>query len=324
MSSQGSQAVELHDESPDLDEFRHHVLQGLARDRKRLSSKYLYDQRGSELFDRICEVDEYYPTRTELRITQDNAKEMAAMIGPRCLLIEFGSGSSVKTRILLDELEDAAAYVPVDISAEHLLTSAKDLANDYPGLRVLPVCADFTQPFDLPECPSDVGRRVVYFPGSTIGNFTPEQADKCLALAADLCGTGGGLLIGVDLKKDRETLEAAYNDAEGVTAEFNLNLLARINRELDADFSKDQFEHKAVYDEKNGRIESYLVSLCEQEVTVDETVVSFNEGESILTEYSHKYSLADFQVVASVAGFSVRKVWTDARSLFSVQYLTIS
>ena len=323
MSSRQSQAVQLHDEGPDVDEFRDHVLRGLTRDHKRLSSKYLYDQRGSELFDRICEVDEYYPTRTELRITRDNVEEMASTIGPRCLLIEFGSGSSIKTRILLDELEDTAAYVPVDISAEHLMASAEELADDYPSLRVLPVCADFTQPFDLPECPSDVGRRVVYFPGSTIGNFTPEQADRCLALAADLCGAGGGLLIGVDLKKDRKTLEAAYNDAEGVTAEFNLNMLTRINRELDADFSEDRFEHKAIYDEKNGRIESHLVSLCDQEVTVDETVVSFDEGESILTEYSHKYSLSDFQEIAAVAGFEVRKVWTDARRLFSVQYLTV-
>ena len=223
------------------------VLAGLGRDRKELPCKYLYDATGSELFDAICELPEYYPTRTELAIMRANAADMADRLGAGCLVVEYGSGSSVKTRILLRHLARPTAYVPVDISRDHLLKSAADLGQRFPDVEVKPVAADFTKPFDLPPVARDVNRRVVYFPGSTIGNFTPPEALGLLRTIADQCGPGGGLLIGVDMKKDPAVLKAAYDDAAGVTAGFNLNLLVRINRELAADFDLKGFRHRAEY-----------------------------------------------------------------------------
>ena len=245
---------------------------------------------------------------------------MAAALGPRCLLVEYGSGSSTKTRLLLEQLEDPAAYVPVDISREHLLRSASALSAGHPRLAVLPVCADFTRPFELPPVPRAL-RRAAYFPGSTIGNFAPAEARKFLAHVAEQCGPGGLLLIGVDLRKSRAILEPAYDDAQGVTAEFNRNLLRRINRELGANFDLTAFDHRAFWNAAEGRVEMHLVSRREQAVRIGGRCIAFARGESIHTENSHKYELAGFAALARSAGFEVLRVWTDDARLFSVQLL---
>ena len=251
----GNGAHLLHDVAPTADGFRADVLRGLSAPHKELPCKYFYDERGSRLFERICTLPEYYPTRTELAILGRDGREMAERLGPHSLLVEFGSGSSVKTRALLDRLETPAAYIPVDISREQLLASARALIRDYPDLEVRPVCADFTLPFEIPAVSRPACKRVVFFPGSTIGNFPPDKARQLLTRAARLCGTNGGMLLGADLKKDPQLLHAAYNDSQGVTAAFNLNLLVRINRELGADFRVEQFWHHALYNPIEGRIE---------------------------------------------------------------------
>jgi L-histidine N-alpha-methyltransferase len=308
---------------PDTRRFRDDVLRGLARPAKELPCKYFYDERGSRLFEQICELDEYYLTRTELAIMRRHAGAMAARLGPRCLLIEFGSGSSTKTRLLLDHLEKPAAYVPVDISGDHLERSARILAAEYPGLAVLPVHADFTAPLTLARDLAQADRRVVYFPGSTIGNFTPPEAVALLRGVHALCGPGGGLLLGADLKKDRQTLEAAYNDAQGVTREFNLNLLQRINRELGGNFCLDRFRHHAFYNAAEGRIEMHLISTCRQMVRISTTRIGFAPEEGIRTEYSYKYAVEEVAELAAAAGMRVDEVWTDERRLFGVLFLDI-
>lgn len=315
--------LELIDQAPARSQLLEEALEGLSAPRKTLPCKYLYDERGSALFDQICELDEYYPTRTELAIMQAHGAEMDEALGTGCLLVEYGSGSSLKTRILLDHLEDPAGYVPVDISREHLLRSAEAISARHPELEVLPVCADFTEPFDVPEPRAGADHVAAYFPGSTIGNFTPVEARALLCQIAEQCGAGGGLLIGVDLRKDRSVLEAAYNDSEGVTAEFNLNLLRRLNRELGADFQLDAFEHRAHWNPDLGRVEMHLVSQEPQTVQIDGERVEFADGETIHTENSHKYSLDGFSELAAEAGFSVARVWTDANQLFSVQHLRL-
>jgi dimethylhistidine N-methyltransferase len=299
------------------------VLYGLHSPRKHLPCKYLYDRRGSQLFDEICRLDEYYPTRTELAIMRRHGDEIAAALGPGCRVIEYGSGSSVKTRLLLDRLIEPAAYLPVDISRGHLLATTTRLARLYPQIPIHPICADFTMPFSLPSGAACGARDIVYFPGSTIGNFTPAEAVQLLADMAGLCGDGGGLLIGVDLKKPREILEAAYNDAQGVTRAFNLNLLARINRELGADFDLDRFAHRAVYNERHGRVEMHLESLCDQSVRIGSQVIPFRAGESIHTENSYKHTLQEFDDLAVEAGFEPECAWIDERQWFSVQYFRI-
>jgi len=312
--------LELCDLAPERASFLADVLAGLSSPRKTLPCKYLYDERGSALFERICELDEYYPTRTELGILRRHAGAMAAALGPRCLLVEYGSGSSTKTRLLLERLEEPAAYVPVDISREHLLRAAAALSARHPQLAVRPVCADFTRPFALPTLPGAL-RRAAFFPGSTIGNFGPAEARKFLAQVAEQCGSGGLLLIGVDLRKPREILEPAYDDAQGVTAEFNRNLLRRINRELGADFDLAAFDHRALWNEADGRVEMHLVSRRDQRVRIAGRSVGFARGESIHTESSHKYELEGFAALARSAGFEVERVWTDEARLFSVQLL---
>lgn len=304
-------------------QFRADVLRGLRGLKKKLPCKYFYDEAGSALFDQITELDEYYPTRTELGIMGQHAHEMAGLLGPCCLLIEYGSGSSVKTRLLLDHVRDPAGYVPIDVSGEHLRRTADAVSEEYPEIEVLPLCADFTRPLELPACRKRVARRVVFFPGSTLGNFTPGEAIALLRQTAALCRHGGGLLLGVDLQKDAEILEAAYNDRRGVTAAFNRNILVRINRELGADFDLDQFTHRAVYDDAKGRIEMHLVSRRDQVVRVGGARFSFVAGESIHTENSHKYSLAALAELAEAGGFSVQRIWTDERRYFCVVYLTI-
>lgn len=323
MISKRMPKIELHDFAPEQETFRHDVIQGLGAPSKSIPCKYFYDERGSLLFDQICDLDEYYPTRTELAIMRESGEEMAACVGSDCLLIEYGSGSSTKTRILLDHLREPAAYVPIDISREHLARSAADLARTYTGLQVLPVCADYTRDFTLPTGNRPASHKAVYFPGSTIGNFSTAEARSFLARIAGVCGLGGGLLIGVDLKKDQEILERAYNDRKGVTAAFNLNLLERINRELGADFAIDHYRHQAVYDRQSGRIEMYIVSLREQVVHLGDQEFSFAEGDRILTECSYKYGLDEFAQLAASVGLKVERIWTDDERLFSVQYLTV-
>ncbi len=310
-------------QAPADGEFLSDVLDGLAKSTKAISSKYFYDKRGSELFDQICELDEYYPTRRELEIMEKYAPEMGAQIGAGVMLVEFGSGSSVKTRYLLDGLPDPIAYVPVDISCEYLHETAKTLADDYPHIEVLPVCADFTQEFALPVSSREPSHTAVYFPGSTIGNLLPSRAIALLQRIATMCGTGGGLLIGIDLKKDPERIEAAYNDRDGVTAEFNLNLLHRINRELDADFDPDQFAHRATYNEKKGRVETFLVSQQTQAVAIDGETFQFDKGEMIATEHSHKYTIDEFAEIAAETGLSLHNAWTDRETDFAVLHLAV-
>lgn len=313
----------LHDFEPAIEIMLRDVQSGLSQTRKTMPSKYFYDEAGSVLFDKICELPEYYPTRTEMQIMTDHIEDMTDVIGDRCQLIEYGSGSSLKTRILLDAAINLASYVPVDISRSHLLLAANRLREMYPYIEVLPVCADYTRPFVLPRSQQPSRHAVVYFPGSTIGNFTPEQALGFLASIADTCGKGGGLLIGVDVKKDKATLEAAYNDSAGVTADFNKNILVRMNRELGSNFIVDQWDHKAVYDDSHGRIEMHLTSQVNQKVCVDDMKIQFRSGETIMTEVSYKYALSEFEQLADRAGWQVQQVWTDHRALFSVQYLTV-
>lgn len=296
------------------------VLDGLNKHQKTLPSKYFYDERGSRLFEAICHLDEYYPTRTEIRIMKDNINEIVNVLGSGIRLIELGSGSSRKTRLLLDHLPHLSTYIPVEISETFLTSVARQLSFEYPSLNIQPVATDYTHPFMLPEGAPPSSGNVAFFPGSTIGNFTPDRAQAFLGLISDLIGESGGLLIGVDLKKDPEILEAAYNDKRGLTAEFNKNLLVRLNRELDANFEIDQFRHRAIYNEEDGRIEMHLVSLKKQWIEIDQNEFLFEKGEYIHTENSYKYSLQDFEELAA-PHFHVKNVWTDENNLFSIQYL---
>lgn len=316
--------VDLHKFEPEVETFRSDVIEGLQRTPKSLPCKYLYDERGSKLFDRICDLEEYYPTRTELAIMQEKADEISEAIGENALIIEYGSGSSLKTRVLLAHARNPAGYVPLDISREHLANAAASLSKDFPDLAIMPVCADYTADFELPVPTKPVKHRVVYFPGSTIGNFHTDQAIQFLHHIAEVVGPGGGLLIGVDLRKDKETLERAYNDAPGVTAEFNLNLLDRMNRELGADFDRSQFEFRAVWNDEIGRIESYLISKADQTVAIGEEKITFDTAERTRTECSYKFTVEQFAALAAEAGFTQRCVWTDADDLFSVQYFTVN
>lgn len=311
----------FHDFEPSLDAFRREVVRGLSERPKRIAPKFLYDESGCRLFDEICRLDEYYLTRTEVGILQDNAAEICAALGPGCRLVEFGSGSSTKIRILLDRLSSPAAYVPVDIAREHLLRCSARLSRVYPSLSVLPVCADYTADFRLPAMPCAPRRTVAFFPGSTIGNLEPPEAEHFLHRLAAFCGQGGALLIGVDLKKDRHTLERAYNDARGVTAAFNLNLLTRINRAFGVCIRSESFRHHAFYNEAFGRIEMHLVNMAEQTVQLDGTAIAFGRGESIGTEHSYKYSIEEFEKLAAHSGWTLESLWLDAGRLFSVLYL---
>ncbi len=320
MSAASISLLDLH---PPASDFRQEVLDGLRRHPRRLSSMYFYDAEGSRLFDRICGLDEYYPTRTERAILCEYGDEIAAAVGERALLIEFGSGSSEKTRLLLDRLLDPVGYVPVDISREHLLEAAKAVARRYPRLEVLPVCADFTRPFPTPRTKREPQRRVVFFPGSTLGNFDPENAQTLLEVARDDAGPGGGVLLGLDLVKDEEILRRAYDDDAGVTAAFNLNLLRRINRELGADFDLEAFAHEVRYDRRRQRIEMHLRSLRRQTVRIGEERFEFEEGETIHTENSHKYELTTFESLAAKAGLRLDRSWTDRRGWFAVVRLRV-
>ncbi len=297
------------------------VLRGLGAPVKRLPSKLFYDEAGSRLFEEICGLDEYYPTRTELGILRAHAGAIAERLGPRCRLVEFGSGSSTKTHVLLDAMRAPAAYVPIDISPSALAGAAEALARRHPGLAVAPVCADFTRPFGLGSAPLGALRTAVFFPGSTIGNFTPGEARALLGRMAGLAGPGGAVLVGIDLKKEPAVLHAAYNDRRGVTAAFNRNALARLNREFGANFPVAGFAHYAFYNPAEGRIEMHLVSDARRRVELAGRSFDFAEGETLVTEYSHKYSVAGFRHLAAAAGLGLREAWVDARRYFAVLYL---
>jgi dimethylhistidine N-methyltransferase len=314
-------APQLHDRQPALAEMRADVLRGLAQKPKRLPSKYFYDARGSELFDSICKQPEYTLTRDELAIMREHARDIADALGPQVLLVEYGIGSGLKTRLLLKRLREPVAYVPVEIAREALLSSVAELATEFPEIEILPVCADFTRPIVLPRPRRSPGRTVVYFPGSTLGNLETRTAVRLLRKMRAEIGTDGAALIGIDLKKDRAALEAAYNDAAGVTAEFTLNMLARFNRELGADFDLRAFRHRARWNALAGRIETHLVSTRAQMVRVAGHTFRFEAGEAMLVEYSCKYTPEEFATLAARAGLRVMPTWEDMRQRFSVQLL---
>ena len=310
--------VRFYDFLPKGATFLDEVLRGLALPQKALPPKYFYDERGCELFEQICELPEYYPTRTELAIMREHAGAMAKFLGPDCQLIEFGSGSSTKTRVLIEQLRPAL-YVPIDIAGGAIKAAAAGLAHSFPWLNINGVCADYTKLLALPGFVGvPIRRKAVYFPGSTIGNFTPQEAIEFLQLARRMVGSGGALLIGVDLKKDKQALNAAYDDAAGVTAAFNLNLLAHINRELGGDFQLRRFSHRAFYDEDLGRVEMHLESLASQLVHVGGERFRFSAGETIHTEISCKYGVEEFRALAQRAGFAGAQTWMDAARQFSV------
>lgn len=317
--------VQLYDLHPPLDDFRAEVLAGLTQPQKTISPKFLYDKQGAELFDQICQLEEYYLTRTEMAILQTYAAEIAELIGDGAL-IEFGSGSSHKVRILLDAMlhlpsPHLPTYVALDISKQHLQESCLNLAQSYPNLETIAICTDYTQPFDLPKISSiQQKHKVGFFPGSSIGNLEPQAAVEFLRHAATLLQPHGSLLIGVDLKKSKAILEPAYDDGKGISAAFALNLLTRINRELGADFVLEQFAYQAFYNPV-GRIEMYIVSLQDQVVHLDGLEIPFSKGETLRTEYSYKYSIEEFQQLARSAGFHPKQVWTDENHLFSIHYL---
>jgi dimethylhistidine N-methyltransferase len=300
--------------------FAEDVLAGLRQQRKTLPCRYFYDARGSELFEQITELAEYYPTTAEIALLQANAGEMAALAGPGCCLIEFGSGSSRKTDILLRAMPDLTAYVPIDISDAALDGAAARLVEQFPSLRVWPVHGDFNTDVKLPDMLRRA-RRLGFFPGSTIGNFEPAEAVGFLRRTRALLGADAGLIVGADLKKDAGTMIRAYDDSAGVTAAFNLNLLHRINRELGADFDLGGFAHLALYNEEAGRIEMHLCSTRAQTVTVAGERFRFREGETIHTENSHKYGVEEFQALARSAGWEPKGVWTGPQRLFSIHYL---
>ncbi|HCD56629.1 L-histidine N(alpha)-methyltransferase [Haliea sp.] len=306
---------------PAQTESRAELLAGLQLPQKRVDPKYFYDVRGSELFEQITQQPEYYPTRTEKGILDRYATEIAACCGAGCVLIEPGSGNSEKVRLLLKALRPAA-YVPVDISSEFLYATAVKLGGEYPWLKVHAVCADFGSPWQE-QVQLPVGRRVVFYPGSTIGNMEPSQAQAFLSGLRRWLGRDGGILIGVDLHKSAALLNAAYNDSRGVTAQFNLNILNALNRQADGNFRQDAFSHRAFYNSELKRIEMHLVSNEAQTVAVNGRSIHFRQGETLHTENSYKYSLQHFSALSESAGFALEKSWLDADELFSVHYLTV-
>lgn len=301
-----------------LSESCHEILDGLTAAQKRLSPKFLYDERGSQLFEDICTLPEYYPTRTELGLLRANAAELATLAGPRAQVVELGAGSSLKARLLLESLTKPESYLPVDISAAYLAEQAAEIAAAYPRVAVHPVLADFTRPFALPRQLARE-RTLVFFPGSTIGNLSRVRAAALLASIGERIG--GALLLGVDICHDPIALHAAYNDSRGVTAAFNLNLLTRLNRELGADFDVDAFEHSAVYDTEKARVEMRLVSHCAQVVNVAGVAIPFRAGEYIVSEHSHKYSPHQIEAMARAAGYCLARSWVDDARRFGVYFL---
>lgn len=302
-------------------DFLKDVIEGLGKNPKTLKPKYFYDNRGAQLFTEICTTPEYYPTRTEIKILNQNAEDIASQIGDNTALIEYGSGALEKIKILLNFLKEPVGLIPVDISEDQLFVSAKNLENLYPDLEILPVAADFTKPIPIPGFSQPPKKYVAFFPGSTIGNFEPDLAIQFLQGVTKTIGLDGLLLIGFDLKKDIETLLAAYDDQRGVTASFNKNLLSRVNGELGGNFNLNTFEHVARYNENKGRIEMHLKSTTEQTVSINKELFEFLEGETIHTENCYKFTKESFTAMSSKAGLSPVKTWTDDQNLFAVMLL---
>lgn len=313
--------VRLHDLHPTPDDIAGDVRAGLALRPKRLPSKYFYDARGSQLFEAICAQPEYYLTRTELAILRTHGADIAAAIGPEALLVEYGSGAGTKTRLLLEQLRDPVGYLPIEIAREALMASVDTLAAAFPRLQMLPVCADFTRPVTLPRPTRTPRRTAVFFPGSTLGNFEWTAAIGLLKQMRGMIGAHGCALVGIDLKKDPALIEAAYNDAAGVTAAFTLNLLTRLNREIGTNFDVARFRHHAGYNPLAGRIETHIVSRVAQDVSVLGERVHFGRDEGMLVEYSCKYSPQDFARMAARAGLRASRSWTDPRQQFAVVLL---
>jgi dimethylhistidine N-methyltransferase len=306
-------------------DFLAEVLAGLTSSPRTLPCKFFYDERGADLFQKICELPEYYITRTETELLWRYAPDIAESIGPNAALIGFGTGAGIKTRLLLEHLQNPIAYIPVDISKQRLVDSAFELSRAMPALEIMPVCADYLQELQFPKPLRKPDHVAVFFPGSTIGNLEPPVAEDFLRRVCRLCGESGGLIIGIDLQKSREVLEAAYNDGAGVTAEFNLNLLVRANRELGADFDLARWKHRAVYNEVEGRIEMHLVSVGEQTVHVGGREFVFAGGEKIITEFSYKHTLEGFAHLAASAGFrEASRVWTDPQRLFAIFHFAVA
>ena len=319
-----SSRIVLHDLHPEVEDFAQVVLAGLAQNPKRLPSMYFYDAEGSRLFDEICQLPEYYPTRTEMKILEEAAPEIAREIGAHASVIELGSGSSMKTAALLEALPKLHSYVPVDISKEHLMAAAARIAERFSDIEVVAVCADFMGEFYLPSSATRPRTQYFFFPGSTIGNFGERQRRALLNRIASLVANDGGLLIGFDVQKDAYTLERAYNDARGVTARFNKNLLKRLNRDLQADFRITAFEHRAVYNAQEQRIEMLLISSCEQTVLVCGREFRIAEGEAICTEHSYKFTPSGFAQEAQECGLSLVNTWQDPEQLFALQLFRLS
>ncbi len=298
------------------------ILCGLTKVQKTLPSKYFYDEKGSQLFDKICKLEEYYPTRTEMMIMKNNIQEIISLFDEDTLLVELGSGSSLKTRLLLSNLKKLKAYIPIDISEEHLNKSAEYINDKYENLKVIPVVGDYTRAIDFPEIFYQSKNKIAFFPGSTIGNFTKKQAANFLNIIADEFGIGSGMLIGIDRIKDELVLEAAYNDSKGVTAEFNLNILNHLNELLNTNFDVSKFYHKAIYNEVEERIEMYLHVKDNFKIEIDENIIQFEKGEKILTEYSHKYSIESFKKLLNNR-YEVVHIWSDKNDYFSLLFLKI-
>jgi dimethylhistidine N-methyltransferase len=314
-------STDIVDYEPDIGDFRQGLVDGLSKDPKDIPAKFLYDERGSELFEQICETDDYYPTRTEIGIMETCLDEVSELIGPRARIVEFGAGSGRKTRMFLDALEEPAAYLPIEISKAALRGCAERMRKAFPELEVIPICADYTEPVELPKPSTSTGRTVGYYPGSTLGNFEPDEAAAFLKRIHQLCGDDGGLVIGIDLVKDRETLEAAYDDSESVTEAFTMNILDRANREADADFDRDAFDFEAEWQPENRRVQLRLVSTQAQTVHVGDESFDFEAGEPMVTEHSYKFELDQFAKLARETGFTPVETWTDDQEYFSLWYL---
>ena len=322
-SAQPNSATYFVDHEPEVEDFRAAVLAGLSASPKSVPPKFFYDEPGSNLFERICQTEEYYVTRTEIDLLRDKGPEISELAGSQTVVVEYGCGSSRKIRALLDNLEAPAEYVAIDISREHLGRVVEDIAGDYADIKVGGICADFSAGLELPrEAGLNGERKLGFFPGSTIGNMSPGEARGFLMGVRRQVSEDGALLIGVDLKKDEQVLNAAYNDAEGVTAAFNLNILHRMNRELDGQIDVDEFEHLAFYNPDEGRIEMHLKSRTDQTALIAGRQFDFARGETIHTENSYKFHIEDFSELAGQAGFATEAVWTDADALFSIHYLS--
>lgn len=318
------QTIVEYDFKPAVGDFRSEVIEALRQTPKRLPCKYLYDHRGSVLFDKICTLDDYYPTRTEMGLLRDIMPEVNQAIGDARTIIEFGSGGNIKIRILLDGLDDVHTYVPIDISREHLALSSEDLQSDHEDLNVISVCADYTKPFPLPDEIESIPERLVFFPGSTIGNFERGDVTALIQSMKQAAGPHGKLLLGADLIKDLDVLKKAYNDSEGVTADFNMNLLVRINNELGGDFDLDRFHHEGRFNPEAQRMEMHLVSEADQTASINGETFEFKEGETIFTESSHKYTTDGLAEMFEDHGFKREKVWMDDKQWYSIHLFSVA